>query len=69
MFECISDGSYVDIRHVSLEPASGLESETAYTGPVFAELDNELQSAFREYIQVSSRQNAVAMHVMQQRCR
>lgn len=53
VFECISDGTYVDIRHVSFEPASGLETETAFTGPVFAELDKELQNAFREYIQVS----------------
>jgi hypothetical protein len=32
VFECISDGTYVDIRHVSLEPAEGIDSETAYTG-------------------------------------
>lgn len=51
VFECISDGTYVDIRHISLEPAEGLESETAYTGPVFAELDQELQDGFRSYIQ------------------
>eukprot|EP00775_Hariotina_reticulata_P005272 gene5272-5507_t len=51
VFECISDGTYVDIRHVSLEPAEGIDSETAYTGPVFAELDNELQGSFREYLQ------------------
>eukprot|EP00879_Flechtneria_rotunda_P002466 GHRR01002663.1.p1 GENE.GHRR01002663.1~~GHRR01002663.1.p1 ORF type:complete len:254 (+),score=64.25 GHRR01002663.1:101-862(+) len=50
VFECLSDGTYMDIRHVSLEPAEGLDSETAYTGPVFAELDSELQDAFREYI-------------------
>lgn len=34
VFECVSDGTYVDIRHVSLEPASGVESETSYTGGV-----------------------------------
>jgi hypothetical protein len=32
VFECSSDGTYVDIRHVSFEPASGVESETSYTG-------------------------------------
>jgi hypothetical protein len=32
VFECNSDGTYVDIRHVSFEPESGVESETAYTG-------------------------------------
>lgn len=53
MFECLSDGTYVDIRHVSLEPAEGIESETAFTGPVFAELDAELQEGFRTYIQVT----------------
>lgn len=92
VFECISDGTYVDVRHVSLEPAGmwsclcgvacrglrvpvlvlgalrsalppptapsmlfvtgGLESETSYTGPVFAELDEQLQSGFRDYLQV-----------------
>jgi hypothetical protein len=51
VFECVSDGTYVDVRHVSMEPAGGLDSETAYTGPVFAELDSELQTAFREYVQ------------------
>lgn len=51
VFECISDGTYVDVRHVSLEPAGGLESETSYTGPVFAELDEQLQSGFRDYLQ------------------
>lgn len=50
VFECISDGTYVDIRHVSLEPESGVESETSYTGPVFGELDDELQNAFRAYV-------------------
>ena len=35
MFECTSDGTYVDIRHVSLEPKDGVPSETTYTGPVF----------------------------------
>ena len=43
VFECVSDGTFWDVRHVSLEPASGVESETAYTGPVFQELDEELQ--------------------------
>lgn len=52
VFECVSDGTYVDIRHVSLEPAGGLDSETAFTGPVFAELDAELQGGFRDYLAV-----------------
>jgi hypothetical protein len=32
VFECVSDGTYLDVRHVSHEPASGPESATAYTG-------------------------------------
>lgn len=54
MFECISDGTYLDIRHVSLEPAEGIDSDTVFTGPVFSELDSELQDAFREYVTVSA---------------
>eukprot|EP00882_Tetradesmus_deserticola_P004192 GHRQ01004428.1.p1 GENE.GHRQ01004428.1~~GHRQ01004428.1.p1 ORF type:complete len:251 (+),score=112.49 GHRQ01004428.1:159-911(+) len=50
VFECISDGTYLDIRHVSLEPAEGNDSETVFTGPVFNELDDELQDALRQYI-------------------
>jgi ATP-dependent RNA helicase UAP56/SUB2/complement component 1 Q subcomponent-binding protein len=53
VFECVSDGTYLDIRHVSLEPAEGIDSDTVFTGPVFSELDNELQDAFREYVAVS----------------
>jgi hypothetical protein len=32
VFECVSDGTYLDVRHVSHEPAGAPESETAYTG-------------------------------------
>lgn len=32
VFNCASDGTYLDIRHVSHEPAEGIASETAYTG-------------------------------------
>lgn len=51
VFECASDGSYLDIRHISLEPSSGLESETMYTGPVFDELDEGLQEDFQTYLE------------------
>lgn len=58
VFECTSDGSYVDIRHVSLEPAdgsstgssAGLDEDTAFSGPVFGELDDELQNGFRAFL-------------------
>jgi hypothetical protein len=53
VFECVSDGTYFDIRHVSLEPAGGIDSDTVFTGPVFSELDSELQESFRAYIAVS----------------
>ncbi|GAB4813132.1 hypothetical protein N2152v2_000178 [Parachlorella kessleri] len=43
VFECRSDGSYCVIQHVSLEPAEGEVPESHYTGPVYAELDVELQ--------------------------
>jgi hypothetical protein len=32
VFECTSDGTYVDIRHVAHEPADGGAPDTAYTG-------------------------------------
>lgn len=50
VFECVSDGTTLDITHVSCEPAEGLDSDTAYTGPVFQELDEALQSEFREFL-------------------
>jgi hypothetical protein len=52
VFECVSDGTYLDIRHVSLEPAEGIDSDTVFTGPVFSELDDELQESFRAYVAV-----------------
>jgi complement component 1 Q subcomponent-binding protein len=43
LFECESDGNSVVINHVSLEPKDGLESESSYSGPVFDELDENMQ--------------------------
>jgi hypothetical protein len=61
VFECVSDGTYVDVRHVALESkagggaasaASALDGDDAsYSGPVFEELDEELQDAFRAYLE------------------
>jgi hypothetical protein len=64
VFECVSDGTYFDIRHVSLEPAEGIDSDTVFTGPVFSELDNELQESFRAYIAVSAFAFAFALLVL-----
>lgn len=50
VFECESDGEFVEIRHVSYEPKDGVESEAAYTGPVFEELDDSLQDEFLAYL-------------------
>eukprot|EP00197_Chlamydomonas_leiostraca_P009686 CAMPEP_0202866046 /NCGR_PEP_ID=MMETSP1391-20130828/7104_1 /ASSEMBLY_ACC=CAM_ASM_000867 /TAXON_ID=1034604 /ORGANISM="Chlamydomonas leiostraca, Strain SAG 11-49" /LENGTH=244 /DNA_ID=CAMNT_0049545955 /DNA_START=16 /DNA_END=750 /DNA_ORIENTATION=+ len=50
VFECESDGTFVAINHVSLEPKAGIESESTYTGPVFDELDENLQREFRDFI-------------------
>lgn len=47
VFECASNGSFVDIRHVSLEPEGGLESDTMYSGPRYEELDEQLQQNFQ----------------------
>jgi hypothetical protein len=51
VFECKSDGSYLSIMHVALEPANGEMEESAYTGPVFDELDDELQRQFQVYLE------------------
>lgn len=50
VFECRSDGSYMVIQHVSFEPADGEVSESAYTGPVYEELDEQLQTDFSDYL-------------------
>lgn len=51
VFECKSDGQYFVVNHASLEPAGGEEaSDSAYTGPVYEELDEELQKQFEEYL-------------------
>ena len=33
-FECKSDGTYLDINHISLEKTDEDPEESAYTGPV-----------------------------------
>lgn len=51
VFECESDGTYVSITHISHEPKQGNDSESIYTGPVFDELDETLQTEMRQYLQ------------------
>ncbi|GLI63410.1 hypothetical protein VaNZ11_006376 [Volvox africanus] len=51
VFECESDGSSVNINHVSLEPKEGLTSESMYSGPVFDELDDSLQRNFSTFLE------------------
>lgn len=51
VFECKSDGSYLSIMHVAVEPANGEMEDSAYTGPVFEELDDELQRQFQIYLE------------------
>ena len=51
VFECKSDGSYLTIMHVAVEPANGEMEDSAYTGPVFEELDDELQRQFQVYLE------------------
>ena len=50
LLECESDGTYVVITHVSLEPKAGFDSESMFTGPVFEELDENLQREFQAYL-------------------
>ena len=51
VFECKSDGSYLEVQHVAVEPTSGDVADSAYTGPVFEELDEEVQRQFGEYLE------------------
>ena len=51
VFECESDGNSFTINHVSLEPKDGFDSESMYTGPVFDELDDNLQTRFQSYLE------------------
>jgi hypothetical protein len=51
VFECKSDGSYVTITHVSFEPVDEELNESEYTGPVYEELDEELQAQFTSYLE------------------
>lgn len=52
VFECSSDGTAVEIKHVTYEPSSGLDSDTAYSGPVFEELDDNLKTGFHDFLKV-----------------
>lgn len=51
VFECRSDGTYLDIQHCSLEPADGEVPDSSYTGPVYEELDEDLQAKFQHYLE------------------
>ena len=51
-FKCVGGGDYVRITHVELDDAGGDEQFTPYTGPVFDELDETLQQAFMDYLDV-----------------
>mmetsp|Transcript_3217 Transcript_3217/g.6448 ORF Transcript_3217/g.6448 Transcript_3217/m.6448 type:complete len:275 (-) Transcript_3217:1152-1976(-) len=52
VFECSSDGSYLEIKNLSLEPSDEDElDEALYTGPVFEELDDEVQESLYSFLQ------------------
>jgi hypothetical protein len=52
VFECSSDGSFMEIQRVSLEPEDEDELEEGmYTGPVLDELDDEVQEALYAYLE------------------
>lgn len=50
-FDCKSDGSYLTILHVSLEPSDGEFEDSMYTGPVYDELDEEVQRQFIAFLE------------------
>ena len=53
VFECRSDGSFIEIVRVSLEPEDEEEAddEALYTGPVFDELDDAVQDAMYAFLE------------------
>ena len=51
VFECQSDGTYLQVMSVTLEPAAGEAGDSAYVGPVFDELDERLQAEFEAYLE------------------
>eukprot|EP00890_Picochlorum_soloecismus_P002961 jgi/Picsp_1/3666/NSC_06503-R1_protein len=53
VFECKSDGSYLDIIHVALEEEGDDEDidDAFYTGPDFEELDESLQDSFLSFLE------------------
>ena len=54
VFECCSDGSYIEIKKVSLDPVDDDEDldEALYTGPeTFEELDEAVQDAMYQYLE------------------
>lgn len=50
VFECKSDGQYFVVQHASVEPAGQELEESAYTGPAYEELDEDLQAKFEAYL-------------------
>lgn len=51
VFECKSDGEYLEILHVSLENADEEEEDSVYTGPVYSELDEKLLMEFPAFLE------------------
>jgi hypothetical protein len=53
VFECKSDGSYLDILHVALEEDGDDDDvdDAFYTGPDFEELDESLQDSFLSFLE------------------
>ena len=51
VFECKSDGTYLSVMHASFEPTDGEIEDSAYTGPVYEELDEEVQRQFGAYLE------------------
>jgi hypothetical protein len=53
VFECSSDGSFIEILRVSLEPEDEdeAEDEALYTGPIFDELDDTVQDAMYAFLE------------------
>lgn len=64
VFECKSDGSYLQIMHVSLEKTDEDPEESAFTGPVYEELDERLLQEFPAFLESRGVDASMGMYLL-----
>lgn len=51
VFECESDGAYLDIQKIMFEKKGGNQDMTDYLGPMYEELEEELKGSWESYLE------------------